>query len=304
MNFKIDSSLVHRLLETQFPKWAGLPIKPVEFSGWDNRTFHIGSEMTIRLPSQEDYTNQVKKEQQWLPRLAPYLSLLIPTPLAMGILSKDYPWHWSVHRWLEGETASIERIDDMKLFATDLAKFLIELQSIDSTGGPIAGEHCFYRGGSLITYDSETQQAIRVLSKMINISTISTIWSEALNNTWQNSPVWVHGDIAVGNLLVKDGRLSAVIDFGQLAIGDPACDLVIAWKFFKDESRKAFRKTLKLDDATWARARGWALWKALIVCAKLTGTNSNDIEKFWKMIDEIIFDYNENKVFLKEERNN
>ena len=217
----------------------------------------------------------------------------------MGVPSKDYPWHWSVYRWLEGETATIERIDDMGLFATDLAKFLVELQGIDSTGGPIAGDHSFYRGGPLATYDIEAQEAIRILGKKIDTLSISAIWAEALSNTWQNAPVWVHGDIAIGNLLVKEGRLCAVIDFGQLAIGDPACDLVITWTFFKDESRKAFRKVLDLDDATWARARGWALWKALIVCAKLTGNNSNDIDKSWKVIEEIIRDYNENKVHPK-----
>lgn len=299
MNFKIDLSLVRQLIDTQFPQWANLPIKPVEFSGWDNRTFHLDSEMTIRLPSQEDYALQVKKEQRWLPRLAPHLSLPIPIPVAMGMPSNEYPLHWSVYRWLAGETASVEKIEDMNLFATDLANFLVELQRIDSTGGPIAGDHSFYRGGSLMTYDTETQQAIEILSKTTDTSTISAIWSEALSNTWQNPPVWVHGDIAVGNLLVSKGRLCAVIDFGQLAIGDPACDLVIAWTFFKDESRKTFRKVLKLDDATWAHARGWALWKALIVCVKLSGTNPLEIDRSWKVIEEVILDYNENNTLRK-----
>lgn len=298
MTLKIDIPLVRRLIDTQFPQWADLPIKPVEFSGWDNRTFHLGSEMTIRASKPGRLCLSSKKEQQWLPQLAPFLTIPIPTPVAMGVPSKDYPWHWSVYRWLEGATASIEKIEDMNLFATDLAKFLMELQSTDSTGGPIAGEHSFYRGGPLVTYDSETQQAIRILSKTtdrLTISTISEIWSEALNNTWQNASVWVHGDIAVGNLLVKEGRLCAVIDFGQLAIGDPACDLVIAWTFFKNQSRNVFREALRLDDATWARARGWALWKALIVCAKLPGTNPLDIEKSWNVIEEVILDYHENK---------
>lgn len=291
MTINIDTSLVHRLIKSQFPQWASLPIRPVENSGWDNRTFHLGSEMVIRLPSGSCYADQVKKEQYWLPRLAPHLSLSIPTPIALGQPSADYPWHWSIYRWLPGQTASKNCIDDMNLFAEDLAKFLLELQSIDSAGGPPAGKHSFYRGGSLTTYDKETQQAIKLLGNQIDAKTIAAIWEESLSSSWQREPVWIHGDIAVGNLLVEKARLRAVIDFGQLAIGDPACDLVIAWSFFKDESRKVFRGKLNLDRATWSRARGWALWKALIVSAKLSGTNPDAIEASWKVIDEILLDH-------------
>ncbi|MCE0721969.1 aminoglycoside phosphotransferase family protein [Legionella resiliens] len=292
MTVPIDVSLVRKLIDSQFPRWSDLPIKPVAFSGWDNRTFHLGPEMTVRLPSAPSYALQVEKEQLWLPYLAPHLSLSIPTPLAKGEPVADYPWHWSIYRWIEGHTASIERIKDMELFASDLAQFLLELQKIDAEGGPAAGEHSFYRGGPLSTYDTEVNAAIKILGKYTDTGILSLIWSEALGELWQGAPVWIHGDIAVGNLLIKEGRLCAVIDFGQLAIGDPACDLAIAWTFFKEASRNVFRKVLELDTATWARARGWALWKALIVCAKLPGTNPLDIEKSWKVIKEIITDYN------------
>ncbi|WP_392538509.1 aminoglycoside phosphotransferase family protein [Legionella sp. 227] len=292
MTVHIDVSLVHRLIQSQFPQWSALPIQPVEFSGWDNRTFHLGSEMTVRLPSDAFYALQVEKEQRWLPYLASHLSLPIPIPLAKGEPTEDYPWHWSIYRWIEGQTASIARIDEMNRFAADLAQFLLQLQGIKAIGGPVAGEHSFYRGGPLSTYDAETQEAIKILRQQIDTGTLSAIWSEALSDAWLSDPVWVHGDIAPGNLLVKEGRLCAVIDFGQLAVGDPACDLVIAWTFFKTESREVFRKTLQLDKATWARARGWALWKALIVCARLPGTNPEDIEKSWNVIDELIADYN------------
>ncbi len=292
MPLNIDTSLVRRLIDTQFPQWVGLPISPVEFSGWDNRTFHLGTEMTVRLPSQSDYALQVEKEQQWLPRLAPHLPIPISTPIAEGKPADNYPLPWSVYRWLAGDTASIERIEDMSLFATDLAKFLVGLQAIDSTGGPIAGKHSFYRGGPLATYDSETQEAIKILSNQMDTTIISRLWEEALSTVWQGDPVWVHGDIAIGNLLVQHGKLCAVIDFGQLAIGDPACDLVIAWTFFTGESRKAFRNMLKLDNATWARARGWALWKALIVCTKLSGTNPLHIEKSLEVIREVLAESN------------
>lgn len=290
MTVHIDVSLVRQLIHLQFPQWSALSIKPVAFSGWDNRTFHLGTEMTVRLPSDASYTQQVEKEQYWLPYLAPHLSLPIPTPIAKGAPTADYPWPWSIYRWIEGQTASMERIEDLNLFAADLAQFLQQLQRIDSKGGPVAGEHSFYRGGALTTYDAETQGAIKILRQQIDTVAVSSMWSEALSETWSSAPVWVHGDIAPGNLLVKEGRLCAVIDFGQLAIGDPACDLVIAWTFLNAESREVFRKTLQLDKATWARARGWALWKALIVCAGLSGTNPLDIEKSWKVIDALMAD--------------
>ncbi|KTD03842.1 aminoglycoside phosphotransferase family protein [Fluoribacter gormanii] len=292
MRVPIDVSLVRRLIDSQFPQWANLPIKPVAFSGWDNRTFHLGTEMTVRLPSAAFYALQVEKEQCWLPYLAPHLTLAIPSPIAKGEPAEGYLWQWSIYRWIDGQTVSLERVKDLSLFAEDLAKFLLELQTIDTAGGPLAGEHSFYRGGPLITYDAEVQEAIKILTKQTDTTTLSSIWSEALAQTWQKDPVWVHGDIAVGNLLIQGGRLCAVIDFGQLAIGDPACDLVIAWTFLTAQSREVFRRILQPDNATWARARGWALWKALIVCAALPGTNPLDIVKSWSVIEAIIADYN------------
>lgn len=287
----IDTSLVRRLIATQFPQWAELDIKPIKCTGWDNRTFHLGKTMLIRLPSGAEYSQQVEKEQRWLPKLAPQLSLPIPIPLAMGKPGEGYPWHWSIYRWIEGETASIKNIENLSNFATSLAQFLITLQHVDATGGPVAGPHNFYRGGPLITYDAETRQAITILGNKIDTDRITAIWNTALASSWQDAPVWVHGDIAIGNLLVKEGRLNAVIDFGQLGIGDPACDLAIAWTFFKGQSREAFRTTLRLDNATWERGRGWALWKALIVYAQMSGTNPLDLEKSRIVLNEILNDF-------------
>lgn len=290
-NIHIDVPLVRQLINTQFPEWANLPVKPVEFSGWDNRTFHLGEHMTVRLPSNAEYSGQVEKEQYWLPKLAPHLPVDIPTPLAMGKPSKEYPWHWSIYKWLEGNTASIERINDINQFAIALAKFLIALQQCDVIDGPLAGEHNFYRGGNLSVYDGETREAIRVLGSKIDTKTVTEIWEASLASTWQQPPVWIHGDIAIGNLLVNNGRLSAVIDFGQLGVGDPACDLAIAWTFFTNISRDAFRQTLKLDSSTWRRGRGWTLWKALIVYAGLAGTNPNEVKKAKLIINEVIADH-------------
>lgn len=287
----INETLVHRLVTAQFPQWKDLPIRPVTHSGWDNRTFRLGEHMLVRMPSAEDYALQVEKEQQWLPKLAPELPLPIPVPLGLGAPTNDYPWKWSIYSWLPGETASASRIIDLSDFATDLTHFLTALQHIDATNGPPPGQHSFYRGGSLATYDNETRQAIAALKGKIDTNAAIEIWEAALSTKWINPPVWVHGDISIGNLLVQNGRLSAVIDFGQLTVGDPACDLAITWTFFNGKSRNAFRSALSLDNATWARGRGWALWKALIVCAELTGTNPLEIENSRRVIDEILTDY-------------
>ncbi|MDF2900438.1 MAG: aminoglycoside phosphotransferase [Phenylobacterium sp.] len=287
----IDADLVGRLITGQFPQWADLPIRPVIPGGWDNRTFHLGDAMTVRLPSAADYAKQVEKEQQWLPRLAPHLPLPIPTPLAMGAPAEGYPWSWSIYQWLNGGPASVEPIADRRLFATNLARFLIALQRIDAAGGPPAGRHNFYRGGPLATYDAETRLAIHALGDKIDARAVSQVWEAAMAAAWSGPPVWVHGDVAAGNLLVEHGRLSAVIDFGSSSIGDPACDLAIAWTFLEGDSREAFRAALPLDAATWARGRGWTLWKALIVYAALPGANPQDADQSARIIDDLIAEH-------------
>ena len=287
----IDAFLVRRLIASQFPRWKELSIDPVAMSGWDNRTFHLGEDMSIRLPSAADYELQVEKEQQWLPKLAPALPFPIPIPLAIGKPEYGYPWKWSIYRWLEGDAASSARIDNLSDFATSLAQFLIALQRIDSTGGPLAGPHSFYRGGALTTYDAEVRRALIILKGKIDIDTATKVWNSALATDWKGPFVWVHGDLSPGNLLVREGRLSAVIDFGQLAVGDPACDLSIAWTLFKGESRELFCRMLPLDPGTWARGRAWTLWKAMIVAAGLTNPSNREAEQCWHIIEDILADY-------------
>ncbi len=287
----IDTALVRRLVSRQFPQWADLPVSPVALGGWDNRTFHLGEEMTVRLPSAAGYSPQVVKEHRWLPRLARRLPLPIPVPLAMGAPSDGYPWHWSVYRWLEGEPATIKHIADLRQFATTLAQFLAALQRIDAAGGPEPGPHNFFRGGPLTTYDAETRQAIGALDGTTDADAATAVWESALAATWRSPPVWFHGDVAVGNLLVERGRLSAVIDFGCSGVGDPACDLTIAWTLFEGESREAFRAALPLDDAAWARGRGWALWKALITVAALPGANLLQASESRRVIDDVLAEH-------------
>lgn len=290
-NIDIDEHLVSQLVASQFPQWANLPIKPVEFGGWDNRTFHLGDSMSVRLPRAAWYAAQVEKEQFWLPKLAPFLPLQIPIPLAVGNPDKQYPWRWSIFQWLEGETATIENIRNLDEFAISLAQFLVALQHINPSGGPPPGEHNFFRGGALNVYDDETRHSIAVLKNEVDSDIALEVWEAALSTTWSGKPVWLHGDVAPGNVLVKKGMLSAVIDFGCSGIGDPACDLTIAWTFLSGASRNVFIKTLALDSATWARARGWALWKALIILVEYRETDAHRSNYARFVINEVFDDY-------------
>ncbi len=264
----ITAALASRLIARQFPQWADLPVVPVALDGWDNTTFRLGDALSVRLPSADPYAAQVEKEHRWLPILARHLPLPIPEPVALGQPDTDFPRPWSVYRWIDGDPATLDRIAALPAFAADLGQFLAALYAIDPRGGPPPGAHNFHRGGPLDTYDDQSRGSIRRLADEIDSETATAVWDEALASTWTRSPVWVHGDVGPSNLLVGDGTLRAVIDFGCSAVGDPACDLVMAWTFFAGESRAAFRDGLPFDDSTWARARGWALWKALITLAQ------------------------------------
>lgn len=263
----IDEGLARALVAECFPDWAHLPIRAVVPGGHDNRTFRLGDDLAIRLPSAAGYVAAVEKEQRWLPALAAQLPLPIPAPVAAGRPAAGFPWVWSVNRWLDGGSALEEPVRDEARFALDLAAFLRALRAADAAGGPLAGEHSFFRGGDLHVYEAEARRAIAELADAGLAGWCTTVLDRALASRWTAEPVWVHGDVTDGNLLVADGRLSAVIDFGSSAVGDPACDLVIAWTRFDAGTAAAFREAVALDAATWDRAAGWALWKALITRA-------------------------------------
>ena len=287
----IDADLFSRLVAAQFPHWRALPVTEVAVSGWDNRTFRLGDAMLIRAPSAEGYVAQVEKEQVWLPRLAPHLPLAIPRPIARGEPGEGYPWCWSVYGWIEGQAASAVSTVDSRRLASDLAGFLGALQSVGTDGGPPAGRQSFYRGGPLSTYDGQNRQAIAALGDDCDVSAITAIWDEALASVWIGPPVWVHGDVAPGNLLLRDGRLCAVIDWGIMSIGDPACDLAIAWSYFDSAARQAFRASLETDDRTWSRGRGWALWKALILASGIAKGLPRDIADARRVIGEVLAEH-------------
>ena len=289
----VDTDQVRRLIADQFPQMAGLPVEPVADGGWDNWTFHLGSEMSVRLPSAAEYALAVEKEHRWLPALAARLPLPVPVPLAKGEPGAGYPYPWSIYRWLPGEPASRDRIADPVRFALDLAGFLAALPGVDATDGPQPGLHNWYRGGNLRTFDGMVERALAELSGHVEAEPIREIWASALDARWDGVSRWFHGDIARGNLLLEDGRLAAVLDFGTCGVGDPACDLAIAWTLLTAGGRQAFRERLSVDDATWTRGRGWALWKTLATCS-YTVDDPEDAEEFadaQRVLGEIMSEY-------------
>jgi aminoglycoside phosphotransferase (APT) family kinase protein len=260
----ITVDVVDCLVREQFPRWADLPVRSVALDGWDNRTFRLGDELSVRLPSHEVYVAQIDKEHRWLPVLGSQLPLPIPQPVAKGQPGCGFPRPWSIYRWLPGEPAAITGVEDLEALAEDLAAFLIALRRVPALGGPSAGPHSFNRGGRVSAWDDQTRAIIDRLGKAIDHDGALAVWEAAVATEWAGPDVWVHGDVTGSNFLMTDDRLSAMIDFGCSAVGDPACDLTPAWTMFEGLSRRRFVDAVGYDDDTWARARGWAMWKALI----------------------------------------
>lgn len=287
----ITTELARRLVGNQFPQWSALPLRPVNRQGIDNRSFRLGNDLLVRLPAGDWYAGQVGKEQTWLPRLAPLLPLPIPQPVAQGAPDTHFPYPWSVYRWIDGSSAA-EAITDWRPIARPLARFLAALHSIDARGGPEPGEHNFFRGAPVSVYTEETLTAIAALAFEIDRDGAHAVWSAATATCWAGSPRWFHGDMSANNLLTRDGQLCAVIDFGSSGVGDPACDLVIAFTDLDSAGYAAFRRELGLDATAWARGRGWALWKALISLAdQLESDNLSAATRSRAVISRVIADH-------------
>ena len=255
-----DVRLVGRLIADQFPEWAGLSLQPVRSTGTDNALYRLGTELTVRLPRIHWAVGNVDREFEWLPRLAPRLPVAVPVPLARGRPGDRFPWPWTVCRWVEGENPVVGAIVDPGALASDLAGFVAAMHRIDPSGGPPAGS-----GVPLATKDADARTAIAAIGDLVDAAAVTAVWEAALREPpWTGSPVWVHGDLSPGNVVCVDGRLSGVLDFGVMGIGDPACDLSVAWSLLPTEARPLFRDAAEVDAATWRRARGWALFTALV----------------------------------------
>ncbi|MER5208416.1 aminoglycoside phosphotransferase family protein [Streptomyces sp. NPDC002825] len=254
----IGVALVERLIAAQFPDWADLPVREVDSAGTDNAMFRLGDEFAVRLPKADWAAGQAEKEQRWLPHLAPHLTLPVPVPVGRGVPGEGYGQPWSVFAWLDGDDAYNAPITDLAHAAVELGRFGRSLRAFDATGGPAS-----FRGGPVTDWeDGAMVPAIRALGAdgTLDADAVGAAWESVLRlPAWQGDPVWIHGDLLPGNLLTRDGRLHAVIDFGGLGTGDPAADMMAGWSLLTPETRPLFREAAGVDDATWARGRGWAL---------------------------------------------
>jgi aminoglycoside phosphotransferase (APT) family kinase protein len=257
----LDEALVRRLLAEQFPEWAGRSVHRIEPSGTVNAILRLGDDLSVRLARRDGPTEPGGKELDWLSRLAPQLTLEIPVPVAQARPSAAYPWFWDIVTWVGGETVPVAEIDAIQA-ARDLAAFVGSLQRVDPSGAPQG------RGVPL----AERNETMPFWIEWFTGDPAALVeWERALTvPPWDGPPVWHHGDLDVRNWLVRDGRISGVIDWGSMGVGDPACDVMVAWKLHSSAARDAFREALPVDDATWARARGWAVSQAIAALSYYT----------------------------------
>jgi aminoglycoside phosphotransferase (APT) family kinase protein len=282
-----DSVLVRRLLAAQFPQWAELAIEALPASGTDNAIYRLGKELCVRLPRRRDWPAQVlDKDFEWLPKLAPQLPLPIPTPVARGAAGEGYPHEWAVYNWLDGADATSAHLD-LPRAAVDLAALLAALWRIDAIAGPSPSG----RGGPLRVRDRATRAGIAALADTIDATAVTEVWEAALAAPdWDRPPVWIHGDLDARNLLVRDGQITGVVDWGAVCVGDPACDVKVAWAVLDAQTRPIFRRLLEIDDATWARGRGWALSQAVIALPYYVDTYPVIVKEAWRWLAEALAD--------------
>jgi aminoglycoside phosphotransferase (APT) family kinase protein len=282
-----DDALVRRLLAAQFPQWAELPIEALPVGGTDNAIYRLGEELSVRLPRRRDWViGSLDDEFEWLPKLASLLPLNVPTPVAHGAPGEGYPHEWAIYAWLEGEDAASAPLD-LPRAAIDLAELLAALRHIDAAGGPAPGS----RGGPLRARNRATRAGIAALGDSIDAGAVTAAWEDALAAPgWEGPPVWIHGDLDARNLLVENGRITALLDWGCLCVGDPACDVKVAWAVLDAETRPSFRELLEIDDATWVRGRGWALSQAVIALPYYLHTYPVIVQEAWRWLGEVLAD--------------
>jgi aminoglycoside phosphotransferase (APT) family kinase protein len=282
----IDAELVRRLLEAQLPDLSGRPISEVRSTGTVNAIYRLGDDLYARLPRMRDWADDLSKEARWLPHLAPLLPLALPEPVAEGRPAAGYPLRWAVYRWLDGQTYAPELVADEHQAARDLAAFVAALRGIDPNGAPRS-----HRDRPLRLLDVEARTAIASLGPSYDRPALTRAWETALRAPDRTGePVWVHGDLLPPNLLVRDGRIAAVLDFGSVGVGDPAVDVIAAWSVFGPAARETFRTALAVDDATWGRARGLALHQSLLIIPYYVETNPGFVAMAARTVQRVLDD--------------
>lgn len=266
----IDAPLVAGLVAAQCPELAGQPVRIVA-NGWDNTIARIGEQWMARLPRRAAAAELVVNEQRWLPVLAPHLPLDVPVPWFCGSPHERYPWSWSVCRWLPGDTAAAAPPTDPAATALTLASFVAALHQPAPPDAPVNP----FRGVALQQRSEAVVDRVHLLEALIDTPRVLRVWDELrATPVWDGPPLWLHGDLHPSNMLTLDGRLSAIIDFGDICSGDPASDLALAWMLFPPAERAQFRTATHVGDHTWRRAAGWALNLSL---AYMTGDDSTSM---------------------------
>ncbi|MBN0043811.1 aminoglycoside phosphotransferase family protein [Streptomyces actuosus] len=281
---ELDAALVSRLIADRFPHWGPLPVQRVPSSGTENAMFRLGADLVVRLPRRPGAVQDVAHEQRWLPRLAPLLPAAVPEPIGHGRPDGAFPRPWSVYRWLDGRNPEAGAVEEPRPLAEDLGAFVTALRGVDTSGAPRGS-----RGVPLARRDEPTRAAVAELGERVDADAVTALWEEALRAPAHDGPpVWAHGDLSPGNVLVEHGRLGAVIDFATAGVGDPAVDLIVAWNLLPAAARGTFRKAVGCDDAEWARGRGWALSIALIALPYYWRTNPPLADNSRHVIREIL----------------
>lgn len=279
-----DAALVHRLIAAQFPHWSGLPATRVGSAGTANAMYRLGDDLVVRLPRTAGSADDIAAEHHWLPRLAPALPAAIPVPLGAGVPGDGYPYPWSVYGWLDGNCPTVGDTADAAPLARDLAGFVTALHRIDPADGPPS-----YRSEPLAARNPAVREALADLHADLDTGAAAEIWQTALRAPAPTGPpVWIHADLQPGNMLTADRRLTAVIDFGCLGLGDPAVDLIAAWYVLPAAARDTFRTAAEADDAAWARGIGWALSIALMELQYYRETNAFMADTARHVIAEIL----------------
>ena len=281
----IDAALVERLIAEQFPRWADLPIRAVRSTGTVNAIYRLGGHLCARLPRVKEWAQDLEREWRWLSKLAPHLSLRVPEPIGKGHPTSSYPFAWAVYGWIDGRPYSDDLVDDEQQAARDLARFVAELRRIDPAGAPRSGRR------PLRELDAVTREAIEAARGVIDGDAATAAWERVLEApAWKGTPVWIHADLLRPNVLVRDGQLRAVIDFGGAGVGDPAADVIAAWSVFGRTGRRAFRDALDVDDGTWNRARGFALHQAALIIPYYGRTNPEFVSLARRTVEEVLAD--------------
>ncbi|MEU8331336.1 aminoglycoside phosphotransferase family protein [Micromonospora sp. NPDC048839] len=271
----VSADVVAALVAEQFPRWRELPVRPLRSAGTVNALFRLGPEIVLRFPlrpfADPDLRAELRREQEHAVLLAPHLPVAVPEPLALGTPGEGYPGSWTAYRFIPGETAQPDRIEDPDVFARDLAAVVVALRGIDTGGRSWPG---YGRGGPLAGEDADVRAALAVSGELIDIAALAEVWDRC-RDARRDDPadVWIHADLMPVNLLVRDGRLAAVIDLEAVKLGDPAVDLMPAWNLLDPGSRETYRRALGVDDATWERGRGWALAQAINALPYYVETN-------------------------------